>query len=51
MAGATAWAWPSLSTCTTQGVIVPRAACQTRAVAKPADSTRQPKAIKRQFFA
>jgi len=39
-----AWAWPSLSTSTTQGVTVPRAACQIRPPARPAARNRLPKA-------
>ena len=50
LAGATACAWPSLSIWTTQGVMVPRADCQTRPPARPPERTSEPKAISRQFL-
>jgi hypothetical protein len=51
VAGATAWAWPKLSTCTIQGVTVPRADCETRPAANPPHSVSMAKKASRQFLA
>ena len=51
LAGATACAAPSLSTCTTHGTTEPLSDCQTKAAESPADKANDPKANRRQFFA
>ena len=44
-AGAIACAWPSRSTCTTQGTIEPLADCQTSAAERPPARANDPKAM------